>query len=93
MPTENGYTTFDFLGQKRYRCRLKQQSGVACPWDTYSLDLMREHERGHHKQRDGMLDAAEAMPLLFTETGDAVTRDPDVPGEYRSYKFKEEKRK
>jgi hypothetical protein len=71
--TVEGFQTFIFSGQLRYRC-------TDCGFDTYSIDLVKQHYATSHQ------DAQAPMPTLFDSEGKQVQRDIHVPAALQNFR-------
>lgn len=80
------YETFTWCGQTRYRCRLTQSDGSPCPYDTYSLEYMVQHEHKNHAPQ--IPNAIETAPMLFDSRGDRIQSERGIPPEFQQYRFK-----
>lgn len=80
-----GFRTFEFCGQTRFVCGRRWPQGGECTYDTYDLEILREHIATVHKTARAVVPPG---PTLFDAGGNPVHSDA---GEFAGARFAPER--
>ena len=76
---EQKFESFDWAGQMRYKCNQRWPNGTSCEYDTYDLDLMKDHVKEVHMIKRPV----PPMPTLFDAEGQRVQREHQTDDDIR----------
>ena len=90
VDAETGFEVFLWNGQRRYRCPLSWESGEPCAYDSYDLEVMRQHVRESHNRSGKAVKRRAPSPVIYDADGRPVTLGARPDRGFEDVRFKDE---